>query len=467
MSKPNILFITTDQQRWDFYDNQYVRSLRTRNISRLKQEGTALPNSVANCPICIPARFTWTHGIYASQGAADLLSNCHDWPTGLDSMPRALQQAGYYTALVGKLHSHEGLYHRDVSSEASQAETLSRGFDHAWEVCGKSLAYWFDGNWTHYLARKGLIDRYRKDLEQRLDASGGYEPFRPGFLDPEDTMDGYIGRQASQWIRQYKQHKPWFLHASFCGPHFPIDPPKCYFDRYDPDDMPPPEGVTDPGRIKHWQQGRAAYCAAIELIDDQVGNLLTALSESGFADNTLILFTTDHGDMIGHHDQKGKGPPYDTSIRTPCVAWWPGQIPANQQRRSPVEAVDVPATIMDAAGLGPDPTKHIDSSPGRSFLGYLTGADDSHRDWAYSEQRQWRLVREQDWKYVASPKGDQLFDLRDDPWEMNNRIDDPAMRDRVRKMQRQLIESMFACVRPSNISTRPRDDWFRNRGGSR
>lgn len=465
--QPNIIFITTDQLRWDFYDNSYVKSLNTPNISRLMQEGAVLTNAVSNCPICIPTRFTWVHGIYASQGAANLMKNCHDWPKGLDSMPKALNKAGYYTALIGKLHSHEGLYRRDVSNQETLNETKSRGFDYVYEVCGKSLSYWFDCNWTHYLEEKGLADQYRADLRERLDCSGGYEPYHPSFLEAEDCMDGFIGRHICEWIKDYNEKKPLFLHASYCGPHFPIDPPKLYFDRYKPEDMPVPEGIKDPEKIRLWQEGRAAYCAAIEFIDDEIGKLLTVVEAKGMTNDTLIVFGTDHGEMIGHKDLKGKKPFFDTSVRTPYIVWQPGKISPGQVLTAPVEAVDVPATFMDAAGLGPDPSAHIDSSPGKSFLGYVYGESPAPRSWGYSETDEWRMVREADWKYAVTPSGDHLYDMKNDPWEDSNLIDDPTQQVRVQRMQRQLIKSLCACVRPNNIVTKPRDDWWKREAENR
>jgi arylsulfatase A-like enzyme len=441
--QPNILLITDDQHRWDFFDNRTVPALRTPTLDRLRREGATLANTITNCPICIPTRFTWAYGLYASQAAAGLTKNRHDWPTDLPSLPQALTGAWYRTALVGKLHSREGL--RPIDLLAEEAVTRARGFQDVFEVSGKELAYWYDCRWTAHLHEIGALERYRAEVRESCWAFGGHERGVPTFLEAGDSVDGFIGRQARHWLESYDSNAPFFLHASFCGPHNPYDPVRDY--AYDPDDMPPPPGLTDPAAIRHWQRMQALYCGLITQVDEEAGRLLDVLDARGWAANTLVLFATDHGDMMGHHNRGTKGPPYDTSIRTPYLLRWPGVVPAGRVLEAMVEAVDLPATLLHAAGLGDDATAHLPGSLGRSVLDYAAGRRETHRAWAFSEfcvgdPGGWRLVRQRDWKYVRRPAGDLLFDLRDDPWEFTNRIDDPAHADRVSRMRGQLIDSL-------------------------
>jgi len=465
MARPHILLITTDQWRWDFLDQRTVPGLRTPAIHGLMAAGTTLTHAYSNCPICIPTRFTWAHGLYASQAAADLMANWHDWPTRLPSMPQALQRAGYHTALVGKLHSKEGLYHRDLCAPENIADTRARGFDDVLEVCGKSLAFWFDCSWTRHLATRELLDAYRADLWRRCVREGSRDDGAPSVLPSEDSMDSFIGRQARQWLASYAGERPFFLHASFCGPHFPIDPPAEYHTRYRAEDMPIPAGVDDPETIRYYRQLGASYCANIEHLDTEIGRLLAALESQGLAAETVVLFANDHGDMMGHHGQWGKGTAYDTSCRTPYIVRWPGQVPSGVVRESMVEAVDLPCTLLEIAGLSEPPTAYLPGTPGRSFLSYVRGETDAHRPWAYAEYSgwgvHWHMCCEPDWKYVMHLSGDdQLFNLTHDPWELHNLIDDPAQNVRVSRMRRQLLQSMAACPAPNNIPQRPRDDWW-------
>jgi len=455
MAQPNLLFITTDQQRWDMYDNRTVPALRTPALTRLMRDGTTLTHTFANCPICMPNRFTWCHGLYPSQGAGGIMQNWHAWPRDLPAMPRVLQREGYRTALVGKLHS-QGRWNNDLTDPVFVTETRERGFEDIVEVCGKSFAANVDCDWTHHLAERGLLEEYRKDLERRQCArhTTTDDPTDPTFLPIEDTADAFIGRHARDWLDRYDGDRPFFLHASFCGPHFPIDPPEIYHRKYSPEDMPVPPGVDDPDRIAYWRQRTAAYCAMIEHVDSEIGSVLNRLDALGLAGNTLVIFGTDHGDMCGHHNRGHKGPFYDTSCRTPFVVRWPGQVPAGVEKDGMVESVDLPATFLDAAGLGPDPTPHLDNSPGRSFLPYIRDKADAPRAWAYGENGPqsyggWRMCRERDWKYVWAPEGEWLFDMANDPWELENLVERPDRAERVSRMRARLIASMQQAVAPS------------------
>ena len=199
--RKNILLITDDQHRWDCYDDRTLTSLRTPNISRLMKEGVTLTHTYSNCPICMPARFTWQHGLYASQCASGLLNNHHDWPMEIPSMPQMLQKNGYHTSLVGKLHSHAGLRHVDLLERKN--ETQQRGFDDVFETCGKSLSYWYDCNFTKNLESKGQLDQYRADVNYRhLQKKDTGEP---SFLERKDSMDTITGDAAVEWIQNYEK----------------------------------------------------------------------------------------------------------------------------------------------------------------------------------------------------------------------------------------------------------------------
>ena len=459
----NILLITDDQHRWDFVGGGTVACLRTPAIDRLRAEGTTLVRAYSNCPICMPTRFTWLYGLYASQGRARLLRNAHDWPTNLPSMAHALQRRGYHTALVGKLHSLAGLCKRDVCAHLE--ETRQRGFDDVLEVSGKTLSYWYDCAWTRYLDGRNLLSRYRNDLHRRNECFGQMGTYEPTFLATGDSMDGFIGARAREWLRAYDGGQPFFLHASFCGPHFPIDPPREYFERYVPDDMPVPKRVDDAADVRAWQERRAAYCAMIAHIDDEVAALLSVLEERGESDNTLVVFTTDHGDMMGHRGLHHKGKPYETATRTPVTLRLPGTIPAGAVLDDMVEAVDLPCTLLDAAGCEGGMDEYLPNTPGRSYWRYARGKTDTHRQWAYSEcgtgESAWRMVVERDWKLITRASGeDELYNLAGDPWELKNLAALPEHRDRVLRLQRELLGSMMHCLAPDTVDCGPVDMWW-------
>jgi arylsulfatase len=466
----NILLLTDDQHRWDFYDDRTVPSLNAPNLRRLMREGATLTHSYSNCPICMPTRFSWMYGLYAGQCSAGLLNNHHDWPRELSSMAHGMQVQGYTTALVGKLHSHAGLRYLDL--RARRDETIARGFDHVYEVSGKSLSYWYDCEFTEHLRKKGLLEEYRLDIHLRC--RQGVEEGRATFLDVDDTMDTLIGRTAAKWIDEYGGEKPFFLHASFCGPHFPYDPPASFLRRQNPDDMPPPEARPDAAVSAKDRTMRAAYAAMVEHVDSEMGRVFEALERKNWMDDTLIFFTTDHGDMLGHHGHYGKMTPYDTSVRTPVIARFPDGRNAGLTLESMAEAVDLPCTLLEAAGMRPeDIPAHLSQTPGRSWLGYARGERGEHRRDIYSEcgtfdrESAFRMIRERDWKYVLTPSGEMLFDTLHDPWETTNLKDRPEQRERIASLRERLLRRMAESVPPNRPGATCRDgDWWIEQPGN-
>ncbi len=455
--KPNILLITDDQHRFDYFGRTgVVPALRTPNWDRLAGESVSFGRSYSNCPVCMPNRYTWLYGRYASQASAGLLQNAHDWPSNQTSIAHLLQDAGYTTALVGKIHSKAGLFFHDIC--ANEDETRARGFDHVVEVSGKGLSNWFDCRWTEHLAAKGLLDAYRKRF---IDMSShfNYGESVPIELEAEDTMDGFIGQRAREYLAQVPTEQPFFCHVSFCGPHFPLDPPAKYWDQYKDAPMPAPEGVDDPELIALWEERRRAYCALIHQIDDEIGSLLAILDERRLTDDTLVIYTCDHGDMLGWRERQHKGEPYEFSARTPLTLRWPGRIPAARVVDNPVESVDVPATIIDAAGITSEIRDMIPESPGRSFLHQAMGIAAPTRDWAYSEHgtegHAWRMCYCDGWKYIHRADGQhELYNLQADPLEADNRINDAEQTARIAEFRGRIVESMMSAL-PGNTKPVP------------
>ncbi len=461
----NILFLTIDQHRWDFVEGGGVPGLRTPTMARLRAEGTTFPNALSNCPVCMPTRFTWMHGLYASQASAGLLENAADWPTGLPTLPGVLRGAGYRTALVGKLHRHAGLARRDLVADV--AGTRALGFGDVMEVGGKSLALWYDCNWTRHLRERGGWGDYVRDVVARGDEFGQSRSGPASVLREEDSMDAFVAGRACAWLENYAEERPFYLHASLCGPHFPVDPPERFAARYEAEAMPPPEGVDDPEKVRAWRRRRAGYAALVEHVDFELGRILDALERSGRAGETLVVFGSDHGEMIGHRDRANKGTPYETSVRTPVTFRLPGRIPAGRVVEDLLEAVDLPLTMAEAAGIA-EPGGRFRNTPGRSAWARVTGtATEPVRTHGYSEagvgERAWRSCRDGRYKLVVRGDGaDELYDLEGDPWELANRIDDPALAEVRGGLRAELLRTMARCLVAVERGERlTRDDWWR------
>lgn len=455
----NILLVTVDQWRFDFVTGGAVASLETPHLDRLRRGGVSLPNAYATCPVCMPARFAWLHGLRPSQFSDRLVRNARDWPEpgSYPTMAEALQRRGYRTSLVGKLHSEAGLYHRDLRE--MREVTQARGFDDVVEVSGKMLSWWFDCEWTAHLEERGLLDQYRRTYRPIGDIFA-YRTPTPSFLEPQDTMDGFIAGRALEWLNNYREEAPLFLHVSFCGPHFPLDPPKEYYERFADEDMPPPEGVEDAAEIARWKGIRRSYCGLIAQLDDELGRLLDVVEARGWSEETLIVFCSDHGDMLGHRGRGHKSQPYDTSCRTPIYAMCPGALPAGKVNECLVESVDLPLTLLEWAGL--EGAEVLPGTPGRSFLGSLRDSGRQHREWLYAEGRDWRMALSDGYKYVHRRSGDhELYALEDDPWELENRVGERGDAERVRELRGRLIDSLLEnAVADREAKAAPRDDWL-------
>lgn len=465
--QPHILLITTDEQRFDTYGLANSAWPQMPNMSRLRNEGTTLTNAYSNSPVCMPCRYGWMTGLYNSQTERGP-NNGYDWPDYHPTMPQALQKAGYHTALFGKLHAFNAGKLRSNHLNDLHDHNMKWGFDTLWECSGRDIwSYVFKDNvigiqgcnYTDYLRKNGLYDQalaHNVMRSHHRKANQGREPFLPGVLQAKDSMDAVVANELCSFINTYNNEAPLYLHASFFGPHYPTDASQEYLDKYNPDDMPVPHGLSDPQEIRLWQQNRAMYMAITNVVDDQIGRVLTALEQRGWLDDTIILFTTDHGDMQGDFHLYQKRYPYEGAARTPILIRHPATIAAGVTLQSPVESVDVPNTILAAAGLDEKiRTKSLPFSPGRSFLQYARQQTSDFRDSAYVEMgdeasaRTCRMLRQGDWKYVHwAAMSHCLFNLKEDLGELNNLVNDPIHAGRVCQMKSDLLDRMTNIHNP-------------------
>jgi arylsulfatase A-like enzyme len=207
--------------------------------------------------------------------------------------------------------------------------------------------------------------------------------------------------------------------------------------------------VDDPARQRHYQLVRARYCALVEQVDEEVGRLLAILDRRGLARNTLVVFASDHGDMMGHRDRLGKSTPYETSARTPITVRQPGVVPAGGVLHGPVESIDLPCSLLAAAGLHFDPHALLPASPAKSWWDYACGGSEAPREWAYSEMGAWKMVSDGQWKLIhRSDQADELYDLQADPFEFHNLAGTAEQAGRVCTMRRWMVDSMGQAIAP-------------------
>jgi choline-sulfatase len=418
-------------------------------------------------PICTPARTALLTGKYTHQ--IGTLSMSGDLSLEHPTYLRALQEAGYWTAGVGKFHWNQnwpwgtprGKGHDLV---AIRNEVRKYGLDYIWEVSGKQLAVRNNCDYGEYLRARGILEPYRDHIESRGPNSRNPEQTRwtgaPWPFAEEDYVDIVTGREIIRSIDKRPVDKPFFILGSFCGPHQPYDPPASFLDAAAEEgdiEYIPGETEMAPETRERLREVRRAYKAMIMCIDQQVGLILDKLEHEGLLDSTVIVFTSDHGEMLGDHNCMAKMLPWRESVVVPAAIRHPEHLLA-QTCDSPIEITDLTATILDVAGLAPQqalskpwPAFH-DRVPCRSLMPILRGQTESIRDYVFSEcAGNWQMVQNRQWKYIRhlnrSPEADfreELYNLENDPQERRNVIGESAWRavlDELRAPRIQLMDA--------------------------
>lgn len=481
--RPNFLLITTDQQRWDSLGAYGNPVGATPHLDRLAAEGlTSDAASVAN-PLCMPSRSSILTGRYPR--GHRVWCNGVALPLAELPLPELLRRAGYRTGLVGKAHftpcsaAEPEPHFWDTTELWQRRPELAEqhgpwyGFDHVELTIGH-----FNPRVGHYGAWLREHHDGCQELAERAHAlSVGRAPQSwKSALPTAAHASTYVGERTCAWLRE-RRGEPFFLWASFGDPHHPFRPPAPYCDAFDAADVPLP--ATRPGELAHkpphhldYHEGRIARMEGggrdmagafideamtreihrltygmIQLVDENVGRILAELDALGLADNTVVLFTSDHGDLLGDHGLWNKGPfHYEGLTRVPLLWRWPGVIAPGRRTGALVSLLDLLPTCCDLAGVElPVPEQHLDDPSrrypplvhGRSLAPVLRGESQEHREACFIELLSgWRpdlnlrTVRTARWKltlYAGQPYGE-LYDLEEDPHEFANLWSDPARR---------------------------------------
>jgi len=395
------------------------------------------------------------HGIWHNWNAADRHGPSH---------VRNIRDAGYHTAVIGKTH----LYVHgapDVKDTRDHVQELCDwGFVDAHELTGPWASRRIDSPYTDYLAEKGLLQTHRDFIGDYLRGmrSGEYRPWEepPSPLSPEDHLDTYTGRTTAEWIRNYNSDEPFYLQVCFPGPHDPFDSPKEYRDMFNPEDMP--VGIMDKpawpispqldlvlrwsaldGMTKEQKQLMGTfYYAKVTLIDRAIGTILEALREKGLLDNTWIIYTSDHGEMLGDHFMSHKIVFYDAALKIPCIVRPPGGV-KGWQSSALTDQIDIAATLLDIADARP-----FDKSDGCSLVPKVKagpGAPDAqkHKEAIFSEVNLYSMVLTDRYKMAVhslTREPLELYNIVNDPDELDNLVRDPA----YKKVRDNLAEQYLA-----------------------
>lgn len=426
-SRPNILWICTDQQRYDTIAALGANHVHTPHLDQLVTTGVALTQAFCQSPICTPSRASFLTGMYPSSIHACTNGN-ESWAGAAPLVTRLLAANGYDCGLAGKLHL-----------AGAHGRIEPRGDD------GYRVFHWSHDPrdlWPTGHAYADWIGVQGKNLgELRQDTAA-----LPAAL----HQTSWCTDRAIDFIEE-QRHCPWLMSVNVFDPHSPFDPPQAYLDRYDPAILPDPlwherqaedhawlgavDGSTEITLSKA-KEAMAAYYAMIELIDDNVGRLLTALDASGQRQNTVIIFMSDHGELLGDHGLIGKGARfYESLIRVPLIFSWPGHFVQGVVNTALVELIDIAPTLLELAGV-----EVPERMQGQSLLSNLSGQATpvAPRDYVRSEYYRAlnpdapgrehlqgtyaTMIRDQRYKLTVfhDRERGELYDLEHDPGEFNN-----------------------------------------------
>jgi len=402
---PNVLFVFPDQHRPDWVGWSDV-PVRTPTLSGLAERGVAFENAVCPSPVCGPSRACLASGMEYDR--APVRDHDTDYPLAARTLyGRLRDEAGYHVLGTGKfdLQKLSGDHGLDGRNNLA-ANGFSDGVNNAgkWDAFGRGQ----DGPgdpYTRYLHEEGLLETHLEDFRRRREetrshgASGDVAATFPTALPEHAYCDNYVGRNSLELLREAPEEEPWFLQVNFTGPHNPWDVTGEMHGWYRDPDVEFPSPVEPDGQFdeeKH-QKIRRNYAAMVENVDRWLGRFLEAIEERGEREETLVVFASDHGEMLGDHGRWYKRSPYRASAGVPLVCAGP-MVEDRGVVDVPATILDLHATVLDYAGVDPGP---VDS---RSMRPYLAGGVPA-RDVVYSGVGHWRMAFDGRYKLVRGWEG--------------------------------------------------------------
>lgn len=447
--RPNIILLMADQMRADCLGIAGHPDVKTPFLDSLAAEGVLYDNAYSACPTCVPARSMLYTGMTQNRTGRVGYQDRIPWNYA-HTLAGELSKAGYYTQCVGKMHVHplrnnlgfhnvrlhDGYLHAYRAPDTPSFEDQRVADDYYW--------------WL----KQGLgVDA--DPVDTGLDCNSWLA--RPWIYAEKYHPTNWVASECLDFLRRRDRSMPFFLMASFVRPHPPLDAPQYYFDLYNRRELAPPcrgdwndeERMLRDGHSYHAQsapsdpeyirQLRAGYYACITHMDHQIGRILSALVEQKLMDNTVILFVSDHGEMLGDHLLFQKAKPYQGSVRVPLFLSGPERYVGNHRRvcGDLVELRDVMPTLLELAGA-----QIPDTVEGKSLLHAV------HREYIHGEHSlgmdSMHFVVTKTDKYVwySQTGREQYFDLVKDPQESHDGIDEVQYRDRIAYLRECLIREL-------------------------
>lgn len=445
-TRPNILFFFPDQHRHDWVEMNPDLPVRTPNLARIAGQGAYFPRAVCPAPLCAPARAAVASG--KEYDRCGVPTNQQNYPEEQTTFYTLLRDSGYQVMGCGKFDLRKpamdwGRNGRHVINGVNYLHQwgFSSGIDNSGKHDGiHAFNEGKVGPYFDYLEKKNLVRMHLQDFASR--SGGNYEKTFPTPLPEEAYADNWIARNGLSLIRQVPANRPWFLQVNFNGPHEPMDITRRMKERWEGTEFPQPFRNTRFPPEKH-HQIRQNYSAMIENIDRWLGIYLEELEKRDELVNTLIVYASDHGEMLGDHNRWAKRLPYHPSVGIPLIIAGPGVRPGAVCQQ-PATTLDLAATFLDYGRISIP--ADMDS---RSMRSLLEGTAPRMREAVFSGLESWRLVMDERYKLIRGfdPAGNQmrgqsyqsqplvLFDLNEDPEEhINIALEAPEITARLDEM---------------------------------
>ncbi len=450
--KKNVLFIIADDltaRSLSCYEN---KACKTPSIDRLASQGLRYTKTYCQFPVCGPSRASFMSGYYpVGSGAMEQASGRKQIGDRL-TWAQHFQKNGYHTARVSKI------FHMGVPIDIYKG-TNGTDDERSWNECYNVKAE------EMYMKGEGEMLERNPNGTKKVKL-GNYLQFVKGGEDDLLYADGMCAKKACELLIEYKKSldKPFFLAVGFVRPHVPFVAPKSYHTSYPVDEVEMAEKVagdhndipkrgmgqftSSERQVSPLQEKKAvsSYYATVSHMDAQVGKVLDTLKEQGLEDDTIVIFTSDHGYHIGEHNFWMKRSVHEESARVPLIIKIPGKNPAVCSSLS--ELVDLYPTISEACGL--DIPKNIQ---GKSLLKTFDNPTHTVRDAAYSTNKLGSLLRTDNWAYLEYSNGRdgaELYDMVKDPQQFTNLVNDPAYAVKVKELKERLAKKILS-VKQSDI----------------
>ena len=472
-SHPNILFLFSDQHRHDVLGCAGHPVVQTPHLDRLAAEGVRFSETWCQSPICQPSRASVVTGQYTHQ--LNVFSNSGPLDPGWPTLMKELRASGYETATIGKTHYHgmptaQQLEDCDGPFDMRRFESFVAdfGWDHVTEEYDRyaHVNKRIRTPYTDHLLDHGALDEYREMIKGVYRLTPDHWRARTSVLPQELDLSSFLADRAIDWLRARTSDKPFLLMLGFVQPHVPLidDPVWASYYRDADIELPDQTVIEAPNPVwgayldylnAHSQvqvmdeafvrEGIRHYLGMVSLIDQRIGDVVGVLEDNGEIENTWIIYSCDHGEMLGEHHLWAKHNFYRGAVQVPLVIRPPG---GTQSRVDAglTELTDVTATLADIGGA-PLPTCR-----GQSLLGRVSSASPSGREHVFSRIRSFQGLRGDRFRLTIDLDSEtpcELFDLTDDPGESHNLVNDAAYGGLIRELRETVLAEHLTSPEPS------------------